>query len=301
MWYTDPTHYVWVKYHFKTEQGIRNFTREDADRMKSINPDHATKDLFDAIKSGEFPSWRVDVQIMQPEDAATYRFDPFDVTKVWPHKDYPLIPLGRMVLNRNPENYFNEVEQSAFAPSNFVPGIGPSPDKLLQGRLFSYHDTHLHRLGTNYHMLPVNSPKAAEAQNYQRDGAMNYGTAGSVPNYYPNSFQGPEPDPSTSEPALPVSGYTARQPFIHPNDDYFQPGELFRSAMNDQDREHLIGNIVSHLVNAQKRLQYRQTALFYNVDSDYGSLVAEGLGLDIAEVKRLAALSQDERVKATSN
>ncbi|HNS64224.1 MAG TPA: catalase, partial [Anaerolineaceae bacterium] len=156
LWYNANGDYYWVKYHFKTEQGIQNLTAAEADALKSSDPDHATRDLFDAIARGEYPSWRVEVQIMTPEQALDYRFDPFDITRVWPHADFPPITIGRMVLDRNPENYFNEVEQSAFSPANFVPGIGPSPDKLLQGRLFSYHDTHRHRLGTNYAQLPVN-------------------------------------------------------------------------------------------------------------------------------------------------
>jgi catalase len=300
MWYNESGKYVWVKYHFKTEQGIKNLTREEADRMKSSDPDHATRDLSAAIQRGEFPAWRLEIQVMTPEQAADYRFDPFDITKVWPHSDFPCIPIGRMVLNRNPESYFNEVEQSAFSPANFVPGIGPSPDKLLQGRLFSYHDTHRYRLGPNYHMLPVNAPKAAPAANYQRDGAMNYGTMGGAPNYYPNTFHGPTPDPAAAEAAFGVSGMAARQPYIHPNDDFVQAGDLYRQAMTDADRTHLIGNIVAHLGNAQKRLQLRQAALFYKADLEYGSCVAEGLGLNVAEVEALSRLSQEERVKATA-
>ncbi|MDO8689808.1 MAG: catalase, partial [Dehalococcoidia bacterium] len=217
MWYNDKGAYFWVKYHFKTEQGIQNLTREEADRMKSLDPDHATRDLHEAIRRSEFPSWRLEVQIMMPEQADSYRFDPFDVTKVWPHSDFPPIAVGRMVLNRNPESYFAEVEQSAFSPGNFVPGIGPSPDKMLQGRLFSYRDTHLHRLGPNYHLLPINAPKCCAPTNYQRDGLMSSGATGAgYPNYYPNSFGGPAPDPEAAGPALPVSGSAARQPFVHP-------------------------------------------------------------------------------------
>lgn len=299
MWYKDAKSYVWVKYHFKTEQGIKNFTRDEADQMKSKDPDHATRDLFDAIQRGEFPSWRVEVQIMTAEQAKTYRFDPFDVTKVWLHSDFPVMTIGRLVLNRNPENYYNEVEQAAFAPANFVPGIGPSPDKLLQGRLFSYTDTQRYRLGPNYHMLPVNAPKAAQPGNYQRDGAMNFGNQGDAPNYYPNSFNGPAPDASKAEPPVQVSGFAQRQPYTHPNDDFFQAGELYRRAMNDTDRTNLVGNIVGHLGNAQKRIQLRQTAIFYKADAEYGKRVAEGLGLDLAEVKKLSLMSQEDRVKAT--
>jgi len=300
LWYNAEGESFWVKYHFKTEQGIKNLTRQEADRIKSSDPDHATRDLFEAIQRGDFPAWRLEVQIMTLEQANEYRFDPFDITKVWPHSDVPPITIGRMVLNRNPENYFNEVEQSAFSPANFVPGIGPSPDKLLQGRLFSYNDTHRHRLGTNYHMLPVNSPKAALASNYQRDGAMNFGGPDGAPNYYPNSFNGLMPDPTSADPAVNVTGMAQRQPYIHPNNDFVQAGDLYRKAMTDTDRGNLVGNIVSHLHNAQKRLQLRQTSLFYKADPQYGSRVAEGLGLNVAEVKALSQMSQEERGKATS-
>ena len=302
MWYNAKGEYFWVKYHFKTEQGIQNLTREEADRMKSVDPDHATRDLHEAIQRGEYPSWRLEMQIMTPEQAAEYRFDPFDISKVWPHADVPPMTVGRLVLNRNPESYFAEVEQSAFSPADFVPGIGPSPDKLLQGRLFSYHDTHRYRLGPNYHLLPINAPKAAHTANYQRDGAMSSGpTGGGYPNYYPNTFNGPQPDPTAAEPALDVSGKAMRQRYTHPNDDFVQAGDLYRKAMTDTDRAHLVANIVGHLGNAQKRLQLRQTALFYKADPDYGQRVAEGLELDMKEVKTLAQMSQDERVKATQS
>jgi catalase len=299
-WYNDKGEYYWVKIHFKTDQGIQNLTREEADRLAGEDPDHATRDLYQAIERGEYPSWTVSLQIMTPEQAAEYRFDPFDITKVLPHGDFPLVPAGRMVLNRNPENYFAEVEQSAFSPGNFVPGIAASPDKLLQGRLFSYHDTHRHRLGPNYHLIPVNRAKGVPVDNYQRDGAMRTdANAGGGPNYYPNTFGGPQPMPEAAEPPFEVSGMAARQPYTHPNDDFVQAGDLYRKVMTDQDRDHLIGNIVAHLGNAQKHLQLRQTALFYKADPEYGRRVAEGLGLSTQEIESLAALSQEERVKAT--
>jgi catalase len=301
MWYNAKGEHVWVKYHFKTEQKISNLTREEADRMKSSDPDHATRDLHDSIAKGEFPSWRLEVQIMTPEQAEKYRFDPFDVTKVWPHGDIQPVTIGRLVLNRNPGSYFAEVEQSAFSPANFVPGIGPSPDKLLQGRLFSYHDTHRHRLGPNYHLLPVNAPRGMTGTNYQRDGAMSSGpTAGGHPNYYPNSFGGPAPDPNAAEPLLIISGVVGRQPYVHPNDDFVQAGDLYRKAMTDQDQNNLVGNIVAHLSGAQKRLQLRQAAIFLKAYEEYGRRVAEGLGLDIALVEKLARMTQEERVRATA-
>jgi catalase len=299
-WYNDKDEYYWVQYHFKTEQGIQNLTRDEATKLKGEDPDHATRDLYTAIERGDHPSWRVEVQIMTPEQAKDYRFDPFDITKVWFHSDFPPITIGRMVLNRNPKNYFAEVEQAAFSPASFVPGIAASPDKMLQGRLFSYHDTHIHRLGPNYHLLPINRPKAAKVNYYQRDGFMCFGdNSGDSPNYYPNSFGGPKPQPGAAEPGFDVSGTAGRHPYTLSDDDFFQAGELYRRVMTDEDRDHLIGNITSHLCNARKRIQLRQTAIFYKADPDYGSRVAKGLGLDVAEVKRLAEMSQDERVKAT--
>lgn len=299
-WYNDKGEYVWVQYHFKTDQRIKNLTRQEADAMRSSDPDHATRDLFQSIEQGEFPSWTLEVQIMTPKQAKDYRFDIFDITKVWPHKDFPPITVGRLVLNKNPVNYFAEIEQAAFAPSNFVPGITASPDKMLQGRLLSYHDTHLHRLGPNYHLIPVNAPKHAPEQNYQRDGAMRVDDGGgSGPNYWPNSFGGPAPALGADEPALPLDGAAGRYEYTYPNDDFVQPGDLYRKVMSPEDREHLVGNIAGHLGNAIPRIQYRQTALFYKADADYGTQVAKALKLDLAKVKKLAAMTQEERAKAT--
>jgi len=301
MWDNAKGEHFWIKYHFKTEQGIQNFDGPEADRMRGVDPDVATRDLHEAITRGQFPSWRVEVQIMTPAQAKAYRFDPFDITKVWPHADFPPIAIGRMVLDRNPQNYFAEVEQAAFSPGNFVPGIGPSPDKMLQGRLFSYHDTHRHRLGPNYHLLPINAPKAAPETNYQRDGAMRFdGNGGGGPNYWPNSFGGPAPDPGFATPAIDVAGAAARHAYTLGDVDFVQAGALYRKVMTDTDREHLVANIVGHLKGAQKRLQLRQSAIFYKADAEYGGRVAKGLGLDANEVKKLAAMSQEERVKATA-
>lgn len=300
-WYNAKGQTYWVQYHFKTEQGIQNFTRQEAAKIAGENPDYATRDLHDAIAKGDCPAWKVCVQIMPAEDAKTYRWNINDITKVWPHADYPLIEIGRMVLNRNPDNYFAEVEQSAFSPGNFVPGIGASPDKMLQARVISYHDAHLYRLGPNYQLLPVNAPKACKAANYQRDGYMRLDDNGKGgPNYWPNSMGGPAPDPTVAEPPIALEGQAARYPQELTDDDFFQPGELYRRVMSDTDREHLVGNIVAHLGGALKRIQLRQTALFYKADPDYGRRVAKGLGLQIKEVEKLAAMSQEQRVKATS-
>ncbi|MCW4006037.1 MAG: catalase [Candidatus Bathyarchaeota archaeon] len=281
-WYNDQGEVFWVKYHFKTDQGIQNLTRQEAEKIKGSDPDHATRDLHNAIKNGEFPSWTLQMQIMPAKDAETYRFDPFDVTKVWPHADYPPMDIGRLVLNRNPTNYYAEVEQAAFSPANFVPGIAVSPDKMLQGRMFAYHDAHRYRLGPNYLLLPVNRPKGVKATNYQRDGYMRVDENGEdKPNYYPNSFNGPAPDPDAAEPPFEVSGKAQRQPYTHPNSDFVQPGNLYRKVMTDTDRDHLIGNIVTHLCNANKDIQIRQARIFAKADPEYGQRVADGLGIKI--------------------
>jgi catalase len=279
-----------VQYHFKTDQGIKNLSRQEAEHLSGSDPDHATRDLHEAIARGDYPSWTMEMQILTPEQAKDFRWDILDITKVWPHSEVPPIKVGKLVLNRNPVNYFAEVEQATFGPGNLVPGIAISPDKMLQGRVFSYHDTHIHRLGPNYHLIPVNSPKGAPEKSYQRDGFMRVDAGGGGPNYWPNSFGGSAPD---------LTGPAGRHPYTFPNDDFVQPGDLYRKVMTDMDRDHLIGNIVDHLGNAAKRIQMRQTALFFKADPDYGRRVAAGLGLDIAAVERLAAMSPEARASAT--
>jgi catalase len=299
-WYNEKGESFWVQYHFKTDQGIKNLSREEATHMSGENPDHATEDLYEAIARGDFPSWTLEMQIMTEEEGLNYHWDIFDITKVWPHAEVPPIKVGKLVLNRNPVNYFAEVEQAAFCPGNLVPGIATSQDKMLQARLFSYHDTHIHRLGSNYHLIPVNAPKNAPEASYQRDGFMRVDeNGGGGPNYWPNSFGGPDPDPSKEEPPFAVSDLAARTPYPHPNDDFQQAGALYRKVMTEKDRDHLIGNIVDHLGGAQKYIQMRQTAIFFKADPEYGSRVAEGLGLDSKEIERLAGMSQEERIKAT--
>jgi len=301
-WYNNKGEYFWVQYHFKTDQGIKNLTREEAQRISREDPDHATRDLYEAIERGDYPSWTLEMQILTPQQAKDFQWDIFDITKVWPHGAVPPVKIGKLVLNRNPVNYFGEVEQAAFCPGNVVPGIAISPDKMLQARVFSYHDTHIHRLGPNYHLIPVNAPKHAPENSYQRDGFMRVdANGGSEPNYWPNSFGGPAPDPKASEPPFDLEGPAGRHPFSHPNDDFVQAGNLFRKVMTDKDRANLIGNIVAHLGGAQKRIQMRQAALFFKADPDYGRGVAKGLGLNVKEVERLAAMSHEERVKATEN
>ncbi|MDY7001464.1 MAG: catalase [Thermodesulfobacteriota bacterium] len=299
-WYNAKGEIFWVKYHWKTDQGIKNFNLAQATAMRSKDPDHATRDLFQAIEKKDYPSWTLEMQIMPMKDALDYRFDTFDLTKVWPHGDYPPIKVGKFVLNRNPVNYFAEVEQAAFSPANLVPGVAASPDKMLQGRLFSYHDTHIHRLGPNYHLIPVNQPKNCPETSYQRDAFMRTDDGGgSGPNYWPNSFGGPGPDAKALEPHFDLEGQGGRFEYQHPNDDFVQPGALYTRIMTAQDRKNLVTNIVGHLGGAAKRIQYRQTALFYKAAADYGNRVAKGLKLDQKKVKALAGMTQEERVKAT--
>lgn len=303
MWYNANNDYVWVKYHFLTDQGIDNFTNDEAIEMSGKNPDYAVEDLHNAIASEDFPSWSVYVQIMTPEEAKTYVVDPFDVTKTWYEKDFPLIPLGKMVLNKNPENFFAEIEQLAFAPSHFVPGIGPSPDKLLQGRLFAYPDAHRHRLGPNSSQIPINTPKAAQTfYTNQRDGDMTVnGNEGSHPNYYPTTLASVVVTPSDTPPEIPVEGIIAKHTIYSSDLDYLQPGEFFRDHLDDDGKAHFIYNVSQSLKLALKNLQYRQTALFYKADELMGASLAEVLGLDLKAVKALASLTQEERVEATKN
>ncbi len=300
MWYNEKGEYNWVKLHFKTEQGIDNFTGKEADHMREVDPDTSTRDLFDAIKRGDYPSWSVEMQVMTPKQAEECPFNPFDVTKVWPHGDHPMIKVGRMVLNRNPENYFAEVEQAAFSPGNLVYGMAPSPDKMMQARIFGYPDAHRHRLGPNYHLIPINLPKAAKTANYQRDGIMRVdGNGGAGPNYWPNSYAAPAPDGGRAVPPIDITGLADRYEVKLADLDFTQPGELYRKVMDDTARENLVSNITGHLSGAAKPIQKRQAALFFKVDEDYGTRVALGLGLDVNEIRKLAGMSQKERVEAT--
>ncbi|UIR30937.1 catalase KatA [Priestia flexa] len=283
-WVNKEGEAVWVKYHFKTEQGVKNLPTDLAAKLAGDNPDYHTEDLFNAIEKGDFPAWKLYVQIMPVEDADTYRFDPFDVTKVWSQKDYPLIEVGRMVLNRNPENYFAEVEQAAFSPGAFVPGIEASPDKMLQGRLFAYADAHRYRVGVNHNHLPINRPKS-DVHHYQRDGQMRFdGNGGGSVYYEPNSYGGPTETPEHKQTAFPVSGVAENAPYDH-NDHYTQAGDLYR-LMSTEERERLVNNIVEAMKPVEKdEIKLRQIAHFYKADPEYGLGVARGLGLEVPNLK----------------
>nr|BBB37585.1 catalase [Chattonella marina var. antiqua] len=264
----------YVKYHFKTDQGIKNLPVEEAARLASADPDYATRDLYNAVETGDYPSWTVYLQVMTFEEASTVSFNPFDLTKVWPHKDFPLIEIGRMVLNRNPENYFAEIEQIAFAPSHMIPGIEPSPDKMLQGRLFSYADTHRHRLGANYQQIPVNKPFNTTVANYQRDGPMTVDSnGGGAPNYFPNSFQGAQPVLSAKWHVQNASGDVTRHD-TGDEDNFSQCGNFY-TMLSPEEKERLTDNIAGHLVNAKEFLQKRAIANFAAASADYGRKIAQ--------------------------
>ncbi len=281
-WVNAEGHAVWVKYHFKTEQGIQNLSNELAAKIAGENPDYHTEDLFNSIAKGDYPAWKVYIQIMPLEDANTYRFDPFDVTKVWSHKDYPLIELGRMVLDRNPENYFAEVEQATFSPGSFVPGIEASPDKMLQGRLFAYADAHRYRVGANHQALPINRPHSA-VHNYQRDGQMRFDHNGGSSVYYePNSFGGPKDSPVDRTSPFEVTGQ-ANSTSYNSDDHYTQAGDLYR-LMSDEEQDRLINTIVEAMKPVERDdIKLRQIAHFYKADPNYGTRVAQGLGLPVPQ------------------
>lgn len=271
----------WVKFHFKTQQGIQCMMQEEADALVGKDPDYHTRMLFEAIEKGEYPRWTFYVQVMPEAGAETYRWNPFDLTKVWPHADYPLMEVGVLEMNRNPANYFADIEQAAFAPSNVVPGISFSPCKMLQARIFAYADAHRYRLGVNYERLPVNAPKATQVVNtYQRDGHMRFDdNGGAGPNYEPNSFGGPVGNPAFSEPPLKISGDADRyEQKRGVDDDYIQPGNLYR-LMPPDEQARLIKNIVGSLSKVPQAIQEKMVEHFTRADKDYGARVAEGLGL----------------------
>ncbi len=271
----------WVKFHFKTEQGHDFLTDEEAAEVIGRTRESYQEQLFGAIEEGNFPRWKFYVQIMPEEEAEKTPYNPFDLTKVWPHGDYPLIEVGVMELNRNPDNYFTEIENAAFSPSNIVPGISWSPDKMLQARIFSYADAHRHRLGTHYETLPVNRPRCP-VHHYHRDGEMNtYGglASGNPDAYYePNSFNGPVEDPRAKEPPLKISGDADRYDHREGNDDFTQPGNLFR-LMSAEEQERLFGNIARAMQGVPEEIQRRQIALFAKCDPAYGAGVERALGL----------------------
>jgi catalase len=272
----------YVKWHFKSMQGIRNLTVARAEELAGADSDYATRDLFEAIERKEYPKWRVCVQIMPEAEAERYKVNPFDLTKIWSHKDYPLVEAGVMELNRNPKNYFAEIEQAAFSPVNIVPGMGYSPDKMLQARLISYPDAHRYRLGVNFESLPVNRPKCP-VHTYNRDGFMRFDdNGGDTPNYEPNSFGGAVEDHRYRELRYKSTGEIGRYDHREGNDDYTQAGDLFRLLTADQ-KARLIGNIVDAMKTVPERIHRLQVGHFMKADPAYGRGVAEGLGVSLEE------------------
>jgi len=268
----------WVKFHFKSMQGIRNLTNAEAAALVGTDRESHQRDLYEAIERKDFPRWRFCVQVMPEADAAKTPYDPFDLTKVWPHGDYPLIEVGVLELNRNPENYHAEVEQSAFSPANVPPGISHSPDRMLQFRIFSYADAHRHRLGVNADALPVNRPRCP-VHTYHRDGAMRFdGNAGGAVNYEPNSFGGPVENKALKEPPLALDGPADRYDHRAGNDDYGQPGALFR-LMNASQKDQLFANIAAAMAGVPEAIVRRQLGHFAKADPAYAAGVAAKLGL----------------------
>ena len=273
---------VWVKFHFKSMQGVRNWTNAEGDAVIAKDRESAQRDLFEAIEGGDYPRWRFCIQVMTEDQVEAAPFNPFDLTKVWPHADYPLIEVGVLELNRNPDNYFAEVEQSSFSPSNIVPGIGFSPDKMLQARIFAYADAHRYRIGTHYEQLPVNRPRRPVAH-YHADGAMRFDAPDRTDAYYePNSFGGPVQSDRFGEPPLKLTGDADRYDHREGNDDYGQARALFQLMSQDQQRQ-LFENIAAAMAGVPEAIQRRQIGLFLKVHSDYGHGVAERLGLEVAQ------------------
>ena len=268
----------WVKFHFKTLQGIETLTNKEAESIVGKDRESNQRDLFENIEKGNFPKWSFEIQIMSEEEAKKCSFNPFDLTKVWPHGDYPMIKVGTMTLNENPKNYFQQVEQAAFSPSNIVPGISYSPDKMLQARIFSYPDAQRYRVGTHYEMLPVNRP-IVEVNTYNLDGSMNFDIKEPTKAFYePNSFDGPVEDASYLEPDLDLQGSASRYDHRVGNDDFSQVRALF-NLMSQNQKEQLFSNIKDAMAGVPRDIVDRQIALFEQVHVDYASGVKKALGI----------------------
>lgn len=266
----------WVKFHFKSQQGIKNWTNAEAAKVIGDDRESHQRDLYEAIERQDFPKWKLFVQVMPEAEADSTLYNPFDLTKVWPHADYPLIEVGVLELNRNPDNYFGEVEQSSFSPANVVPGIGHSPDKMLQFRMFSYADAARYRLGANHEHLPVNRPRCP-VHNYYRDGAMRFdGNGGSSVNYEPNSFGGPVQVPEAKEPPLRLTGDADRYDHREGNDDYTQAGNLFR-LMTADEQSRLFANIAAAMQGVPQEIVERQLQHFAKADPAYAAGVKRAL------------------------
>ncbi len=275
---------IWVKFHFKTQQGIKNLTDQEAEAIIAKDRESHQRDLFDSIEKGDFPRWNMKIQVMTEEQARKCKFNPFDLTKVWSHKDFPLIDVGVLELNRNPENYFADVEQAAFNPANIVPGIGFSPDKMLQGRLFSYGDAQRYRLGVNHHLIPVNKAKAP-VSSYHRDGQMRTdGNFGATIGYEPNSYEEWQEQPEYQEPPLSLEGAADHWNFREDDDDYYsQAGDLFR-MMSKEQQQVLFENTARNMGDAPKAIKIRHIKNCIKADKAYGEGVAKAAGIELSEI-----------------
>ncbi|MDR0996211.1 MAG: catalase [Zoogloeaceae bacterium] len=292
---------VWVKYHLRCQQGIKNLSDAEAAQLIGNDRESHQRDLFEAIERGDFPRWTLAIQVMTEAQAKTYKENPFDLSKTWSHKDFPLIEVGVLELNRNPENYFADVEQAAFNPANLVPGLGLSPDKMLQGRLFSYGDAQRYRLGINHHSIPVNAPRCP-FHAYHRDGQMRVdGNYGATTGYVPNSLGEWQDDPSQKEPPLELSGaMDSYEPKDDPTDDcFYQPGDLWRLLAEDK-KQLLIENTARNMAMVGDNVRLRHAAHCYLADPAYGLRLAEALSLNADEVIRLSKMTHDERMAATT-
>ena len=274
----DKNERFWVKFHFKTQQGIETLTNKEAALIVANDRESNQRDLFENIENKNFPKWNLKIQIMTNEEAKNFEFSAFDLTKVWPHKDFPLIDVGVLTLNENPKNYFNDIEQASFSPSNVVPGISFSPDKMLQARIFSYPDAHRYRIGTHYESLPVNRP-IVDVNTYHTAGSMNHETSKVNDAYYePNSFGGFVEDNSLSEPSLPLDGDSNRYDHNKNNDNFVQPRNLF-NLMSSYQKEQLFSNIKDAMDGVPEEIINRQLALFEKISSEYAQGVKKALNL----------------------
>ncbi|EKT55596.1 catalase [Providencia sneebia] len=272
----DKNERFWVKLHFRCQQGIENMMDDEAEAVIGKDRESSQRDLFDSINKGDFPRWNLQIQVMPEKDASTVPYNPFDLTKVWPHKDYPLIDVGYFELNRNPNNYFSDVEQAAFSPANVVPGIGFSPDKMLQGRLFSYGDAHRYRLGVNHHQIPVNTPRCP-FHNYHRDGAMRVdGNSGNGVTYEPNSAGLFQEQPNFSEPPLSIEGAAAHWNHREDEDYFSQPRALYE-LLDDAEHQRMFARLAGELIQASEETQKRQIELFKKVHPEYGAGVENAI------------------------
>lgn len=282
---------VWVKFHFRTQQGIENLTDQEAAELIGRDRESHQRDLYESIENGDYPKWKMYIQVMTEEEAEKMPYNPFDLTKVWYKKDFPLIEVGEFELNRNPDNYFADVEQAAFSPANIVPGIGFSPDKMLQARLFAYADAQRYRLGVNHHQIPVNKPRCP-FHSYHRDGMMRVdGNQGSTLHYHPNSYGEWEDNPDVMDPPLKIEGYATHWNFREDDDNYYeQPGKLFR-LMSSEEQQRLFENTARNFDGAEEFIKIRHIINCFKADPAYGEGVAKAAGIPMSKVE--AAMSKE--------